>query len=888
MKTAKRPMEGSCDRVSLPPIVGLRGMQTPSLPRGRKLWTIWLVASVTVFVAGHGAAKDLGPKAGQPKVGPPHGSYVVFEHHSSRRLLESYNPGRAAIVEPVSCALAKGEFESLQLGIRSTGVPLANIRIDVDIDLDFKVYHRADDEEKQRSACKFATSLPANVLLAAGHVMLRVPQDSSASFWITFHANVDTPAGKHAGTIRIQPHGRPVTSLPVCVTVRDFVLQRPRIAFGMYHPHVFWDGGDEAERKVFEDMADHGQTSIMFYGWTHFRQLPPAGKVWETHIPMAMKAGLAHADIPCFLVETDLQNSELPDRAAIARKAASYVREECAKRGWPELVWYAIDEPSYPRPGLRENFRLFRDLPIRLGTAMGPAALYGFGDLHDIWIGPDGLITPQMRAEARRLGAEVWTYSFRNWWPACDPLRPRFFAGLYTWAHGLTGNLIWAYFDNRVHSHVWYKSASIEPMPVLCWETRREGIDDYRYLQMLESWVAAKHGDPLAAEAGGWLETVRGRVIHVNPDAVADREPLAAEEYDAIRAKAVDYIWKLGSGLPCPSRRQPATALRDEAELFRGRTLEACVSGLADEEASVRRAAAWRLLELGPDAAPAVRKLAESLQNPDVRFPALRALEAIGPDAYPAVPQVAALLHDPDSFVRLGAAFALGAIGSPLQFDPFVGWTVEPPSMPQRSRAAIPPLLAALKDNDYFVVQAAGQGLPRFGAAARAALPQALEIFNHPNPQWHWAGLWIITGLGPEAASAVPKLVQMYEQRPQQMVVLALAAIGPAAAQAIPALENASPSIDTNYALFCIRGEASDLENMIALLGNPQMKKSHTTVMRRLNALGAKAEPAAGTIRRLLESQLFDDFTSRGLEAFLERVKNDTGAVRLLGPPNGL
>ena len=120
------------------------------------------------------------------------------------------------------------------------------------------------------------------------------------------------------------------------------------------------------------------------------------------------------------------------------------------------------------------------------------------------------------------------------------------------------------------------------------------------------------------------------------------------------------------------------------------------------------------------------------------------------------------------------------------------------------------------------------------------------------------------------------------------MVALALAAIGPAAAQAIPALENASPSIDTNYALFCIRGEASELERMVAPLGYPQLKKVYTTAMRRLNALGAKAKPVAGRIRRLLESQPFDDFTRSGLEAFLERVKNDTGAVRLLGPPNGL
>ena len=103
---------------------------------------------------------------------------------------------------------------------------------------------------------------------------------------------------------------------------------------------------------------------------------------------------------------------------------------------------------------------------------------------------------------------------------------------------------------------------------------------------------------------------------------------------------------------------------------------------------------------MGPAAAPAVPALAELLSDPDVRIPALRALEAVGRDAYPAAKEVGALCTDPDGFVRLGAVFTLGAMGST---PPKVPWLTEhqrilgPQPGPQ-SQVAVAGLQAALTD----------------------------------------------------------------------------------------------------------------------------------------------------------------------------------------------
>jgi len=49
---------------------------------------------------------------------------------------------------------------------------------------------------------------------------------------------------------------------------------------------------------------------------------------------------------------------------------------------------------------------------------------------------------------------------------------------------------------------------------------------------------------------------------------------------------------------------------------------------------------------LGKQAFPAVKKLVESLQDEDTRFPAIYALEAIGPDAKEAIPALEKLVRE--------------------------------------------------------------------------------------------------------------------------------------------------------------------------------------------------------------------------------------------------
>ena len=107
-------------------------------------------------------------------------------------------------------------------------------------------------------------------------------------------------------------------------------------------------------------------------------------------------------------------------------------------------------------------------------------------------------------------------------------------------------------------------------------------------------------------------------------------------------------------------------------------------------------------------------------------------------------------------------------------------------------------------------------------------------------------------------------------------VVEALAAIGPAATAAIPAL-TARASSQTGaaqaaavYALFCIRNEPGDLQRLVDLLLSPDADKRE--IVERLRQLGARAKPVVAQVRPLLQSEDFSD-VHEGLQTFLGHVE---------------
>ncbi len=837
---------------------------------GLALLAIGLVA-VSARGQGEASAKDKWTKAERDK------GYVVFAYSTMKNLPAGHVPRRESTVNRLTCVLATDEYESLQFGVHAIADDVEAISVNVESDLDVTVYHRILPAVKEQLALEPMDSgevsgwIPSKILLQRGNVFPVLGAGQSVNFWLTFHADRDTKPGRHLGKVRIRTAGKSPTFVDLAITVRPFALQRPRIPYGMWCredmlPKRF--GGVSTSRetmlKIYRDMAVHGQNAGAFYPAGNFFPVAPENDhVLHKLLPLAKEAGLVDPQVSSTLIG-GITGGYTREQV---EEAASWLQAECREKGWPELVGFGPDEPDYPEEDIevREACESMRGTSFRMNLDQSElSAVYGYSTygLYDIQTVAEGVVTPEVMAEAKRLGTEMQVYSYTIWRDGFYPVRQRYFAGLHTWSMGLRGNWIWAY-NHGKHRHAWFAPGSDEPQPVTGWEMRREGVDDYRYLQMLQDAVEANHEKPLAREAKSWLAGLRARLGKITqPLDVVAGKPLALAEYDEIRARAASYIQRLGPIPPAAMAPQPRRRPTDEAAPFRGKSVTACIKGLRDADASQRRAAAWALFDMGPKAAAATATLAQLLDDDDVRMPALHALEAIGPQAYPAVPQIARLLKHPDSYFRMGAVLTLARIGCPL--DKRVKSGRRSPSAQAATVAG--PLAGALLDEHPVVARKVATIISALGPAAKLAIPTVITMLESSNRATRASGVALITGLGQDAAGAAATLAELHAKSPgNSAVIKALAAIGPAAEMAIPALEKYAAKDDPGneqaesyYALTCIRGGTADLWKMVNLLKNPRVTVvTKNYVVTLFDELGPRAAPVGDAVRSLTKDGKF-------------------------------
>jgi len=62
--------------------------------------------------------------------------YVIFRHSTLENLPSAYVPTRKAITDKISCALAQGEYKSVQIGVHSLTGGLQNVRLELESDLE--------------------------------------------------------------------------------------------------------------------------------------------------------------------------------------------------------------------------------------------------------------------------------------------------------------------------------------------------------------------------------------------------------------------------------------------------------------------------------------------------------------------------------------------------------------------------------------------------------------------------------------------------------------------------------------------------------------------------------------------------------------------------------
>ena len=561
----------------------------------------------------------------------------------------------------------------------------------------------------------------------------------SAAFWITFHPGATIQPRQYEIPVTILAEGEKPREFPIYLTVYPFSLPRPDVAFGCYYRIDRIAGCDVPmgikvpyrDKKYQEmyalDMVAHGHNTVQItsffpgFGTDSYQQSgrakPPLWyhpwlalmdgsdftadglidpiRFLEEQLEIYKKVGLISLDIPIWTVSEGSSNRKT--------FVADTLRRIVAENKYPEILLYQRDEPpiwldhTFSKEEI-DHVGQFKKLKnCRSIAAMDGSAVLAWGHLHDVWIVYGGRITPEMVAEAERQGAEIWTYLHDL--RITNPLAHRYFAGLYTWGLKLSGNLVYCYQHGEVgQPHpVWLSDqhrpskeqilgliipSQAGPIPGVGYEGRREGIDDYRYLQLLESRIATASLDqPIRNEARAWLTKLRESVVqsaidgklfnHVTVwdlDWLNPSPNLLPCDYRQIRRKALwyisqlDYVFEEDSTIHMLGTRSfPVSGL--EGSDYEHESIVSCIQAIENGTTESKRSAACALALRNSGTKEALGALVLMLNSSDVRIPAIRAIRSMGKQAVSAIPAINRLLKNTDPFVRAHALLALEAIG---------------------------------------------------------------------------------------------------------------------------------------------------------------------------------------------------------------------------------
>ena len=404
---------------------------------------------------------------------------------------------------------------------------------------------------------------------------VQVKAGQNAAFWLTVCVPRDAQPGTHEIPLRLNLNQeQEPAKLTLMVEVLPFDLPRAKIAYGMYfRPSATTlknarDRTPEMLRFYWRDMARHGMTSATLYNFARMHDdagnLTLGGVPILKHLQDMIEDGLVTPDVPVMFLDGGgirLSNPKAPE--IVAALAA-----EVKNRGWPEFMYYGPDEPSVNEKSLA-NFKRLQPLRkhLRIVTAISDHAAVAYADLLDAYVVNVGRTSPAIQKLAADKGAELWNYTCHNRGRGNAPFQ-RFYAGIYTWALRLKGNFIWAYTENYTRERGQYLPWSpiycyVVPsdegvIPSVAWEARREGVEDYRLLVLLEDSIARRPESDVAGAARAWMETIRGRVDwYVARDMPPSLYPwdgpeiyplcpdFEPSEFSGIRARVIDYILKL-------------------------------------------------------------------------------------------------------------------------------------------------------------------------------------------------------------------------------------------------------------------------------------------------------------------------------------------------------
>jgi len=413
-----------------------------------------------------------------------------------------------------------------------------------------------------------------------------VERGKSADFWVTVYVSENADSGTYHGIMTVTSGDNGPVKIPVELKVLPAKLEEPKDVqfamlytvspFGQYFKPGMHDQLKREALEFYKELRAHGMTAIS-----------PKNSDWpyrkgnidglKAEVRTALDAGL-NGPVLWYM-------SSLINGAKGGKKYAYYdgkcdnwdetrdlrnlkeiigaVKETGKKEKWPEVVFITVDEPGTDTEDRKILDTRMEILEKTLKTvhetgAKGAATLTEplddkhnnppfvkvQNELRDRWnnvrpycdIRIYGYSYPQGQTnlyaekdDSERRGHEMWFYNNKAVM-GNDRHMARVFFGLWGWKVGAKGLTAWTYPGKRT----------------VQWELVREGIDDFKYLSLIERLLKTRaKGDSDRTEAERFLQEISGKVELDKDGYIKDRESWEDFDFVTFRHEAGGIIEKL-------------------------------------------------------------------------------------------------------------------------------------------------------------------------------------------------------------------------------------------------------------------------------------------------------------------------------------------------------
>jgi len=425
----------------------------------------------------------------------------------------------------------------------------------------------------------------------------KLASGKTASFWLTMTAPAKAQPGVYKGSVDIIADGV-IRKIPLSVRVLPFML--PELSgdlHGVYY-RTFGKGMATRDQITFDlaDMRAHGMNSLGLCIGVDASSYKVDGETvtfdfkGDTSFEYIMDAykDLGFPESIVMLADTGQEAAHKHPYASesYARTYTNFwvgLDKACKSKGWKSMYIQPEDEVGWRTAADRERNTYLLGLLKKAGLMTevdGPSDAYfnnEAGPLSDVWnyngiIGPEDVVTKALKG-----GKLITVYNFDS--SGFTPEVQRWARGLFNWKHGLRGSFNWEYrggngsiFDDQdaqlgdwVHYYPPYEGKPGGPSTG--WEGSREGIDDRKYISLLEFLIRiapslGKQATECAKQASATLAQLKNQLTS-HPDSTTNRivwenkiQPADALKLGYIKEIDPEVAWyyagdlKLPNGLP--------------------------------------------------------------------------------------------------------------------------------------------------------------------------------------------------------------------------------------------------------------------------------------------------------------------------------------------------